>query len=247
MKKRLTIALVIAAAAVFLAAGLFLSRQKKEIKIENSLIQKQAELLGETEKSDTKPEESLENTEKDVKSLAEEAKEDEIQPSEEKTETKKVEETGSDIEKDLVSWGFSSAKSRKIDTIILHSSYNALSSDPYDFSELLREYKEYGVAPHYVIDRDAKIHLLVAENNVAYHAGVSQMPDGRTNVNEFSIGIEIVGKEKDKITTPQYNSINILIAQIKKRYEIKYVLGHSDIAPDRKTDPWNLDWDKVKK
>ena len=51
----------------------------------------------------------------------------------------------------------------------------------------------------------------------------------------------------DAITKAQYTSINALIADVESRYKIKYVLGHSDIAPGRKSDPWGIDWGRVKK
>jgi len=145
----------------------------------------------------------------------------------------------------LVSWGYASNKSRTIDTIIVHSSYDALGSDPYDVSGLINEYKQYGVAAHYLIDRKGVIYQLVADNNVAYHAGESKVPDGRSGVNNFSIGIEMMNTESGSYESAQYSALNILIAKLKKNYKIKYVLGHKDIAPGRKTDPWNISWSKV--
>lgn len=146
----------------------------------------------------------------------------------------------------LVSWGFSSASKRKIDTVIIHSSYNALGGDVYDVNKLIQEYKEYGVAPHYLIDRKGKIYLLVEEKNIAYHAGESKTPDGRSQVNNFSLGIEMINTKKDNYTGEQYDSLKELLSKLKSDYSIKYVLGHNDIAPERKTDPWNFEWKKVK-
>ncbi|EKD58435.1 MAG: hypothetical protein ACD_56C00125G0001 [uncultured bacterium] len=48
-------------------------------------------------------------------------------------------------------------------------------------------------------------------------------------------------------TSDQYDALNQLIASLKKKYSIKYILGHDDIAPGRKTDPWGIDWDRVRK
>ena len=73
------------------------------------------------------------------------------------------------------------------------------------------------------------------------------MPDGRTNANAFSIGIEIMNTKEDKFTSSQYSALNNLISTIKSNYTIKYTLGHDEIAPNRKSDPWNIDWDKVEK
>lgn len=152
---------------------------------------------------------------------------------------------GISITNRYVSWGFEKASSRKIDTVIIHSSYDLLGDDPYSTSGLISEYKQYGVAPHYLIDRKGNIYRLVTEKNIAYHAGESEVPDGRTSVNNFSIGIELMNKEDGKFTNEQYDSLNKLLKDLKSRYIIKYVLGHSQIAPGRKTDPWNFDWKKI--
>ncbi|KKP68859.1 MAG: N-acetylmuramyl-L-alanine amidase, negative regulator of AmpC, AmpD [Candidatus Moranbacteria bacterium GW2011_GWE1_35_17] len=162
-------------------------------------------------------------------------------------EQEKAKENNLNIKDRLVSWGFSSSKGRKIDTIILHSSYNVLGGDEYNFDKIIQEYKDYGVAPHYIIDRKGNIFRLVNDKNIAYHAGESQVPDGRTGVNDFSIGIELINNLEDKFTANQYEAVNDLISYLKDEYKIKYVLGHSDIAPGRKTDPWNINWEKIKK
>ena len=150
------------------------------------------------------------------------------------------------ITKKLVNWGLQPSSGRKIDSIIIHTSYNILTYDPYDFDKLLEEYKTYEVAPHYLINRKGEIFQLVLEENIAYHAGKSQVPDGRKGVNDFSIGIELMNTKKDEITKSQYDSLGNLLAYLKSKYEIKYVLGHSDIAAGRKDDPWNFNWKKVK-
>lgn len=161
---------------------------------------------------------------------------------------KEIKETSSNLSviNRYVSWGYSvPEKKRSIDTIIIHSSYDAIGTNPYDLSGLLNEYRQYGVSPHYLISRAGNIYRLVSESNIAYHAGEGQTPDGRTDVNDFSIGIELMNKENGKFTDEQYKSLNNLISDIKNRYEIKYVLGHNQIAPGRKTDPWNFDWKKL--
>lgn len=149
--------------------------------------------------------------------------------------------------KRLVSWGFAEAQGRTIDTIIVHSSYNALGGDKYDADKVIAIYKSYEVSPHYIIDRDGKILQLVEEKNIAYHAGAAKLPDGRTNVNSVSIGIEMLNDDAgDAYTDKQYSALSFLLGDIKKRYAIRYVLGHDDVAPGRKTDPWNFDWKRVK-
>jgi len=151
------------------------------------------------------------------------------------------------ITENLVSWGFQEAENRKIDTVVIHTSYDSIGPAPYDVDGLIKEYKSYQVSPHYLIDRNGVIYKLVEEKNIAYQAGKSQMPDGRQDVNDFSIGIEIMNTKAGQITDDQYQALNDLIKDIKSRYEIKYILGHNQIASDRKDDPWNLDWGKVNK
>ncbi len=169
-----------------------------------------------------------------------------IQPVELSDQEEKTTDTASFIKQKLVSWGFQKSSSRKIDTIIIHSSYNALGDEPYDVDGLLDIYKQYGVSAHYLIDREGTVLRLVEDKNIAYHAGVSSVPDGRTNVNFFSIGIELMNTKEDKCTSSQYKSLNKLLDLLENNYSIKYTLGHDDIAPNRKDDPWNFDWDKVK-
>jgi N-acetyl-anhydromuramyl-L-alanine amidase AmpD len=150
------------------------------------------------------------------------------------------------VNQKLVSWGYSKPqKSRAIDTIIIHSSYNALGGDPYNLSKLIQEYKEYGVSPHYLIDREGNVYQLVSDKNIAYHAGESKMPDGRTNVNNFSLGIEIMTTEDASPSAKQYSALKDLISLLKKNYRITNILGHNQISPGRKTDPWNFDWKKL--
>jgi len=148
----------------------------------------------------------------------------------------------------LVTWGFRpGAANRQVKAIIVHSSYNALSPDSFSCKGVIQEYRDAKVAPHYIIDRSGAVTQLVKENNVAYHAGKSRLPDGTANVNEASIGIEIINTKMTPPTARQYEALNKLIRDIKSRYQVKYVLGHSDIAPGRKDDPWKFDWNKVRK
>ena len=146
----------------------------------------------------------------------------------------------------LVSWGFQKSSGRKIDTIIIHSSYDAMGDDPYSVSGVIKEYLSYGVSPHYLVDRKGNIYRLVLDQNIAYHAGESKMPDGRTGVNDFSIGIEVLTTQKDAPTSAQYSALKLLIADLKGKYKITSILGHIQIAPGRKGDPWNFDWNKLK-
>ncbi len=133
---------------------------------------------------------------------------------------------------------------QKVDTIIVHSLYNPNVKNGITIEDAKAVLDQSEVSAHYVIARDGKIYQLVSENYQAWHAGDSQMPkpDGRKKINEFSIGIELIGTEKTGFTTAQYTSLTNLAADISSRLPIVHILGHSDIAPGRKTDPWEFNW-----
>ncbi len=194
--------------------------------------------------------EDLKEQANDIKETEEERVEQEIATLEEAL-TEKIQKNTSqkqempDITDRFMTSGFSVPnKARTIDTLVLHSSYNP-NGEAYSVSALVKIYESYGVSAHYLIDRAGKIYRLVEDNNVAYHAGVSKMPDGRQDVNDFSIGIEIMNKEDTKFTEAQYEAVNVLVASLKQKHGIKYIVGHNNIAPERKTDPWNFDWKQL--
>jgi N-acetylmuramoyl-L-alanine amidase CwlA len=164
---------------------------------------------------------------------------------EEKAETP-ASETKLAVVDRLMQSGFAARPSRAVDTIIIHSTYNNTGGDRYSVSKIIGIYESYGVSAHYLIDREGTIYRLVREKDISYHAGVSRVPDGRKDVNDFSIGIELINATDDEYTSAQYRAVKKLVSDIKARYRIKYVLGHDDIAPGRKTDPWNFDWSKLK-
>lgn len=148
-----------------------------------------------------------------------------------------------------VSFGMRSAENRIIDAVIVHSVFNAGAGDKYDIDQVIKQFSIYQVSSHYVIGREGAIYQLVNENDISFQAGKSSLPDGRTAVNSCSIGIEII-TTKDSLDAPtekQLKSLVALVKDIKSRYKIKYVLRHSDIAPGRKTDPWNMDWEDFKR
>lgn len=133
-----------------------------------------------------------------------------------------------------------------IDTLIIHSMYNP-DGDRFSLQGCKECLDRRGVSAHYIVDINGAIWRCVHEERKAWHAGVSRMPDpadGREKVNEFSIGIEIIGSEDTDFSASQYRSLARLTADILSRHRIQNILGHSDIAPDRKTDPWGLDWER---
>jgi N-acetylmuramoyl-L-alanine amidase len=105
--------------------------------------------------------------------------------------------------------------------------------------------KETEVSAHYVIDEDGTIYRLVAEDQRAWHAGVSFWR-GMRDINSTSIGIEIVnpGHEYGYRAFPasQMSSFAQLAADIMARHRLPAacLLGHSDVAPSRKQDPGEL-------
>lgn len=134
-----------------------------------------------------------------------------------------------------------------IDTIVIH--YTGMKTLETAIKRLCDE--EAKVSCHYLIDRQGNVFYMVDEKYRAWHAGVSKW-DGRENVNDFSIGIELENKGHEfgyePFTEPQMLSLIDLCKSIKTRHNIKHIVGHSDIAPDRKQDPGELfDWNRLKK
>lgn len=146
-----------------------------------------------------------------------------------------------------VNFGYAVNNNRHVNSVIVHSTFNNSGGELYDIDLVIKQFAGYGVSAHYVIGRDGKIYQLVDEKDNSYHAGKSTLPDGTINVNSCSIGIELMTSYTDSPTEEQSKALLALINSIKKRYQIKYILRHSDIAPVRKTDPWNFDWNSFKK
>ena len=109
------------------------------------------------------------------------------------------------------------------------------------------------VSPHYMVDINGTIIQYVDEEKRAWHAGVSHW-DGYTDINSYSIGIELVNPGHENGYTDfherQIESCIELAKDIISRHNIAphYVLGHSDIAPDRKLDPGEkFPWEQLAK
>lgn len=119
---------------------------------------------------------------------------------------------------------------------------NTLDCDahPY-YSERLRGLK---VSAHFLIRRSGQLIQFVPCSQRAWHAGVSEW-QGRTRCNEFSLGIELEGDDEHPFTDAQYTKLTLLTRRLRRRYPLRDIAGHSDIAPDRKTDPGPyFDWDR---
>ena len=119
---------------------------------------------------------------------------------------------------------------------------NTLNTDLHPFFSKIKELK---VSAHLLIKRDGSIVQFVPFDKRAWHAGESSFK-GRQNCNDFSIGIELEGADNLAYEKKQYEALNKAIKAIKLHYPITDVVGHSDIAPGRKTDPGSsFDWDQL--
>ncbi|HQN64986.1 MAG TPA: 1,6-anhydro-N-acetylmuramyl-L-alanine amidase AmpD [Methylophilus sp.] len=102
------------------------------------------------------------------------------------------------------------------------------------------------VSSHFLIRRDGKLIQFVSCLERAWHAGQS-IWHGRERCNDFSVGIELEGSDEDSFELAQYVTLNRLINGLNAVYPIRAIAGHSDIAPNRKTDPGPFfDWGKIK-
>lgn len=103
------------------------------------------------------------------------------------------------------------------------------------------------VSAHFLIRRDGELIQFVSCDRRAWHAGLSSW-HGRERCNDFSVGIELEGTDDAPFTEAQYDRLNALLGVLYRRYPITDVVGHSDIAPGRKTDPGPyFDWERVRR
>ncbi len=120
---------------------------------------------------------------------------------------------------------------------------NMLNPDEHPYYAQIHTRK---VSSHFFIRRDGELIQFVSCLQRAWHAGVSQW-QGRERCNDFSVGIELEGRDDEAFEAAQYQMLNDLIKVLKKTYSIQQVVGHSDIAPGRKTDPGSyFEWQKIK-
>ena len=104
------------------------------------------------------------------------------------------------------------------------------------------------VSAHFLIRRTGEVVQFVSTDARAWHAGVSCW-QGREQCNDFSIGIELEGCDDEAYADPQYDTLNQLVRCLRNQYPgIQHgaIVGHSDIAPGRKTDPGPaFEWSRV--
>jgi len=119
---------------------------------------------------------------------------------------------------------------------------NALNADEHSY---FAEIAELQVSSHLLIDRQGEVVQFVPLGRRAWHAGDSSFA-GCGNCNDYSIGIELEGTDTVPYSDQQYQSLVRLSRQLLEAYpalSAERIVGHSDIAPGRKTDPGSaFDW-----
>jgi AmpD protein len=118
---------------------------------------------------------------------------------------------------------------------------NTLDHSEHPYFDQLRGVR---VSSHFLIRRDGQIVQFVPCGKRAWHAGVSTWR-GRSRCNDFSLGIELEGSDFEPFTDHQYDALVRLTKRLRRLYSIRDIAGHSDIAPERKTDPGPFfDWER---
>lgn len=121
---------------------------------------------------------------------------------------------------------------------------NTLDIEAHPFFAQLNGLK---VSAHFLIRRDGEIIQFVACGKRAWHAGAS-LWKGRACCNDFSIGIELEGSDNESFESRQYKALIRLTRLLKRAYPIQAIVGHADIAPERKTDPGPFfEWERYLK
>lgn len=102
------------------------------------------------------------------------------------------------------------------------------------------------VSAHFYVRRDGELLQFVSCDDRAWHAGASAWR-GRPRCNDFSIGIELEGSDLVPFRDVQYAVLAEVVRELRTAYPIADVVGHSDIAPGRKTDPGPFfDWTRLR-
>jgi AmpD protein len=98
------------------------------------------------------------------------------------------------------------------------------------------------VSAHFLVRRDGELIQFVPCAKRAWHAGESNWK-ARAHCNDFSIGIEVEGTGEVSFTDRQYAQLARLTRALRARYPIADIVGHSDVARGRKSDPGpHFDW-----
>jgi N-acetyl-anhydromuramoyl-L-alanine amidase len=120
---------------------------------------------------------------------------------------------------------------------------NTLDFGAHPFYDTLRGLR---VSAHFLVRRTGELLQFVLCSRRAWHAGVSSWC-GRPFCNDFSLGIALEGTDLTPYAEEQYRQLTRLALALEQRYPIRDIVGHSDIAPTRKTDPGPaFDWDRFR-
>ena len=150
----------------------------------------------------------------------------------------------------------------EISLIVIHaislppSHYGSKNIDKFFLNKLdpsehayFKEIINLKVSAHFLIERTGILKQFVSTEDRAWHAGESSF-NGKDNCNDFSIGIELEGTEDSKFEEVQYSSLIKLTQTLMKKYpkiNKDRIVGHSFIAPGRKSDPGKFfDWEYFK-
>jgi AmpD protein len=121
---------------------------------------------------------------------------------------------------------------------------NCLDCSEHEYFSQLRGME---VSAHLLIRRNGELIQFVSLDDRAWHAGESCF-EGRENCNDFSIGIELEGTDDEPYSNRQYGTLEAVTKTLLREYpeiNTNTIVGHSDIAPGRKTDPGPMfDWDR---
>lgn len=127
--------------------------------------------------------------------------------------------------------------------IVLH--YTAMETAEAALERLCAPVAE--VSAHYLIARTGQVFQLVSDDRRAWHAGAGSWA-GQEDINSRSIGIELDNRGTHPFAEPLMQALERLISDLMARWNIPPtgVIGHSDMAPDRKTDPGPyFDWARL--
>ncbi|MCB1649073.1 MAG: 1,6-anhydro-N-acetylmuramyl-L-alanine amidase AmpD [Pseudomonadales bacterium] len=123
---------------------------------------------------------------------------------------------------------------------------NRLAADAHPY---FREIASLRVSAHLLIDREGAVTQFVPFDKKAWHAGQSSFR-GREACNDFSVGIELEGCDQEPFTDRQYErliEVSRLLMVAFPHITPDRIVGHSDIAPGRKTDPGPcFDWERLR-
>jgi N-acetyl-anhydromuramoyl-L-alanine amidase len=120
---------------------------------------------------------------------------------------------------------------------------------PWDAHPYFKQIEGMKVSSHLLIRRDGEVVQYVPFSQRAWHAGLSNY-QGRERCNDFSIGIELEGTDESPYEAEQYRALaNVLLALCAgyASLSLERLVGHSDVAPGRKTDPGDsFDWPRLR-